>query len=321
VGAFDAGLSLDATACTGPVAMGAGVQDVGSRPAAFSVNLLRLRSAAPSPLPGTPPSGRIVSAGRLGNDSAGGVRVALSRPTWLVLGESYDAAWQARCDGRSLGAPRVVDGYANGWIAPAGCRNVSFAFGPQSTVDLGVLVSGVAALVLALLLVLTRPPGDPVRGRERPLLDPAALAAARGRMPLARAATAAVILGVVLGFVFAKRAGVGIALGLFVVLWRGYGPRTLAAAAGVLLLVAVPIAYLVGDPRNQGGYNFNYSVELIGAHWLGVAAVIMLGLSLWMTVAAARRWARRPPDPPRPPDPGPAAIDPAAHDAPVGSAR
>ena len=258
----------------------------------------------------------MVSAGRVGSDSVGGVRVALARPTWLVLGESYDAAWQARCDGRSLGAPRLVDGYANGWIAPAGCQRVSFVFGPQSTVDLGIVLSGVAALALVLLLLLTRPPG--ARAAVQPLLDPGAFAAARRRMPVARAASAAVVLGVVLGFVFAKRAGVVIAIGLFVVLWRGYGPRALAAAAGVLLLIAVPLAYLVGDPRDQGGYNFNYGVELIGAHWLGVAAVIMLGLSLWMTVAAARRWARRPPDP------GPPVIDPATaatDDAPVGSAR
>ena len=318
VGALDAGMPLDATACAGPVAMGAGVQHVGSLPGVFSVNLLRLRSAAPAPPATTQPSGRVLSAGRLGSDSVSGVRVALTRPTWLVLGESYDAAWEARCDGRSLGAPRLVDGYANGWIAPAGCRRVSFAFGPQSTVDLGVVVSGVAAIALVLLLALSRPPGDPTRADTRPLLDPGALAAGRRRMPVLTAAALAVVLGIVLGFVFAKRAGVLIAIGLFVVLWRGYGPRALAAAAGALLLVAVPIAYLLGDPRNQGGYNFNYSVELIAAHWLGVAAVIMLGLSLWMTVASARRWTRRPPDP------APPAIDPAtpaADDAPVGSAR
>ncbi len=136
-----------------------------------------------------------------------------------------------------------------------------------------------------------------------------------------------------LGFVFAKRAGIVIAVGLFVIFWRGYGPRALAAAAGTLLLVAVPIAYLITDPRNQGGYNFNYSVELIAAHWLGVAAVIMLGLSAWMTLSAARRRSRRPeppeppdppgsPEPPEPPEPPEiGAAGPAAGGAPVSTAR
>jgi arabinofuranan 3-O-arabinosyltransferase len=287
VGALDAGLPLSAAACAGPVTMGAGTQEVGSEPGSFSVDLLRLHSPAPSPL-SAPSGGRLISAGHLGNDSVTGVRLALTRPAWLVLGESYDTGWHARCDGRSFGAPRLIDGYANGWVAPAGCRDVSFAFSPQSTVNLGYAISGVVALALGLLLIVIRPPGPAARARLEPLLDLGALDAARRRLSLPRAAALAVALGVLLGFVFAKRAGIVIAVGLFVIFWRGYGPRALAAAAGVVLLVAVPIAYLVTDPRNQGGYNFNYSIELIYAHWLGVAGVIMLGLAVWMTLSAAR---------------------------------
>jgi arabinofuranan 3-O-arabinosyltransferase len=290
VSALDAGAPLSAAACAGAVTMGAGTQDVSSLPGSFSVDLLRLRSPAPAPLPASVSSsgGRLISAGRLGNDSVSGVRVALTRPTWLVLGESYDTGWQARCDGRSLGAPQLIDGYANGWVAPAGCRDVSFAFTPQSTVNLGYVISGVVALVLGLLLIVVRPATRRDRAPTEPLLDLRDPEPARRRLSLPRAAALAVVLGVVLGFVFAKRAGVVIAVGLFVIFWRGYGPRALAAAAGAVLL-AVPLAYLITDPRNQGGYNFNYSVELIYAHWLGVAAVILLGLAVWMTLRAARR--------------------------------
>jgi arabinofuranan 3-O-arabinosyltransferase len=322
IGALDAGLALSATACAGPVTMAAGTQEVGSLPGSFSVDLLRLHSPAPAPLPApaSASGGRLLSAGRLGNDSVSGVRVDLTRAAWLVLGESYDTGWQARCDGRSLGAPQLIDGYANGWVAPAGCRNVSFAFSPQSTVNLGYVVSGVVALVLLLLLIVVRPPRIGARALVRPLWHAGALDGARRRLPLPRAAALAVVLGAVLGFVFAKRAGIVIAVGLFVIFWRGYGPRALAAAAGALLLVAVPIAYLIGDPRNQGGYNFNYSVELIDAHWLGVAAVIMLGLAGWMTLSAARHRARRP-GPPGPPEhPEIDAAGPPAG-APVGTAR
>jgi O-antigen ligase len=44
----------------------------------------------------------------------------------------------------------------------------------------------------------------------------------------------------VLGFVFAARAAPLIALGMFLLLWRGVGVRGLVAAAGALLAIAVP---------------------------------------------------------------------------------
>ena len=53
--------------------------------------------------------------------------------------------------------------------------------------------------------------------------------------------------------------------------------------------VVVPVLYLAISPRDPGGYNSNYAVELIAAHWVGVAAVVMILLALWHTVRAARR--------------------------------
>ena len=60
----------------------------------------------------------------------------------------------------------------------------------------------------------------------------------------------------------------------------------LALAAGGLLGVVVPVLYLAIAPRNPGGYNTNYAVELIAAHWVGVAAVVLVALALWRTVRA-----------------------------------
>jgi len=285
VGQLDAGLPLTAASCAGPVTMAAGSRYIGSLPGPLNVDLLRLRSAAPAPLPPLPAGGQVLDPGTIATTSVTGVRLDLTRPSWLVLGESYDSGWQATCNGRSLGTPQVIDGYANGWIAPAGCRAVSFTFAPQSTVNLSYAISGTVGLALALLLIIRRAP-RPSAADLDPFLD---VSSPRRRLPLARAASLAVILGVVLGFVFAWRAGLLITVGLFVIFWRGFGPRTLAATAGMLLAVVVPIVYLITDPRNLGGYNFNYSVQLIYGHWVGVAAVILLGLSGQMTVAAARR--------------------------------
>ena len=96
-----------------------------------------------------------------------GVRVALNGPSWLVLGESFDSGWRATCDGRSLGAPRVLDGYGNGWLAPAGCKQVSFQFAPQSGVNKSYVISAVAAALILLFLLVgaMRRPAPAAEGR------------------------------------------------------------------------------------------------------------------------------------------------------------
>jgi len=56
-----------------------------------------------------------------------------------------------------------------------------------------------------------------------------------------------------------------------------------------LLGVVVPIAYVLKAPPDHGGYNFEYSLDLIWAHWIGVAAIVLLMMACWRTLAAARR--------------------------------
>jgi hypothetical protein len=273
--------------------MAAGVGHISSLPGPFSVDLLRLASAAPSPVPGVPAgapaaAGRLLDPGRIGNSTVSGVRVALRAPTWLVLGESYDAGWQAGCDGRSLGAPRVIDGYANGWLAPAGCTRVTFTFGPQAGINRSYAVSAVACALMLLLLVIGawRAPAAAAIPRDALRRLPAWTG---GPVALPRAALLGLIAAIPLGYLFAIRAGLGLFALLTFVLWRGYRPRTLALAAAAMLGIAVPIAYLIGSPHNQGGYGFAYSTQTIGAHWIGVAAIVLLSLVLWRLIRARAR--------------------------------
>ena len=93
--------------------------------------------------------------------------------------------------------------------------------------------------------------------------------------------------------IFAIRAGAVSFPLLTLVLWRGIGAGALARVAAVLLAVVVPVIYLITSPANQGGYDFSYPVKLIWAHWVGVGALVLLGLSLFMTLAAARSERRR----------------------------
>jgi hypothetical protein len=73
------------------------------------------------------------------------------------------------------------------------------------------------------------------------------------------------------------------------ILWRGIGARQLALAGGALLLTVVPILYLAVPVDDPGGYNTNLAVERIAAHWVGVAAIFLLGAALARQLRGARR--------------------------------
>jgi arabinofuranan 3-O-arabinosyltransferase len=288
VAELDAGRPLRAAACGNAAAgvpMGAGVQRIASLPGPFSVDLMRLSSPPPAPVAAPVSGGHVVDAGHIGQGSVTGVRVALNGPSWLVLGESFDSGWRATCDGRSLGAPRVLDGYGNGWLAPAGCKQVSFQFAPQSGVNKSYVISAVAAALILLFLVVgaMRRPTPAAEGPQRLLPDVPA-----HPRPLIRAALLALPAAIVLGYVFSIRAGIGLLLVLTFVLWRGWAPRTLTLIAAALLGIAVPLTYLIVNPHDRHGDNFVYSTKLIAAHWIGVVAIALLALVCWQIVRYQR---------------------------------
>ncbi len=265
--------------------MGEGVQYVRSLPGAFSVDLLRLRSAAPAGATAPVGGGRIVDPGEVANSAVKGVRVALDGPSWLVLGQSFSIGWRATCDGRDLGEPRPIDGYANGWRAPADCKAVAFNYAPQSAARVGYLLSAVVcALLLAFLLIGAR------RRAPRPFaaLPPLRERAGLGRLPLPSAAALALVLTLPLAFLFAKRSSVVIFPLLTFLLWRGVGVRALIAVGAGVLGVVVPLMYLIASPTNRGGYNFEYSLETIDAHWVTEGALVLVMLACGRAIAAAR---------------------------------
>jgi arabinofuranan 3-O-arabinosyltransferase len=276
VAALDAGTPLRAHPCGRPAELPARRVTLTVGDGTFRPYWLRLRSPAPEPVARAAASpGAVTDLGEAGRRRHDDVRVALREPARLVLGESFNRRWRAYCDDRSLGEPEVVDGYANGWRAPADCRDVRFAFAPQRTVSWGYAISALACLLLLGFLLLRRPGPEAVS--ERPVFQ----APEPARLPLLRALAIAAPVAAVLGFVFALRAGAALFPLVAFVLWRGVGARTLALAAGGLLLLE-PAIYLLFTPDDKGGgYNFNYPVDLIAAHWLAVAAFVLLGLSLW----------------------------------------
>ena len=284
---------MPAASCGPRVTMPAGVQEVRALPGIFSIDLLELRS------PVTPPppvgGGVVTNPGSVGTSSLTGARVVLRGPSWLVLGESFDEGWRATCNGRSLGPPTTIDGYANGWLVPGSCRRAAFEFAPQAGVNESYVVSAVCCLAMLVLLLV-----GAVRRRVRLAVGATLPVADRVRRPLSlpHAAAVALAVSIVVAAIFAKRAGAVAFPLVTLVLWRGYGAATLTWIAVGLLGIVVPLVYLIVSPTNQGGYNFDYSVKLIGAHWIGVAAIVLLAIAAWQSIGALRAAVRRKPTSP-----------------------
>ena len=105
-------------------------------------------------------------------------------PSWLVLEQSWNAGWTASADGVDLGAPVLIDGYANGWLLDAADtdRSIVFEWTPQRGVVFALWFSLLAGLGVIALLVWTRrtpmptglgepvDPGRPERWRSRPVV-------------------------------------------------------------------------------------------------------------------------------------------------------
>ncbi|MGP0048932.1 MAG: alpha-(1-_3)-arabinofuranosyltransferase family protein [Solirubrobacteraceae bacterium] len=293
-GAFEAGTPLPALGCGAPVALGAGVQSLVVDPGPLAVDDLRLFSPAPVPLAYAAQTGRVADPGTAGRGFYDGVRVQVAGPSWLVLGEGYNRGWEAWCNGRTLGAPAPIDGYANGWRIGAGCARVRLAFGPNRLAEVGYATSGVGGAACVVVLVLTG-----WRRRRRlaaPPDAPATLPAVdeTPRWPPARAVRAALPAAFVFGFIFGVIPGLVSAPAIAFVLWRGIGARTLTVAATGLLALVVPLLYLLHTGGDNGGNHFGYAMAHLGAHYVGVAALGLMGAALSRSLPRQPRPARRP---------------------------
>jgi hypothetical protein len=281
---LDAAYPVPARRCGGALRLPARRQTLSARGGALLPYMVRLRSPARG-AEVSRPVGSVVDPGEGDGSSRDGVRLELTGPARLVLAESFNEGWHASCDGRDLGEPEVAGGFANGWDVPADCEAVEFSFAPQRAVEAGYVLSGGACLLLIFFLVLRRAhrrpfvhvlPREPGQTglRPRPLLVAGAIG-----LPLAAA----------VAFVFALRAGAVAFPLLTFFFWRGASLGRLLGTAGALLVVAVPLAYAIFPPDDLGGHNSSYATELIGAHWIAVAAVVLLAISLSRMLAGRRR--------------------------------
>ena len=231
----------------------------------------------------------MVDSGTPSADARRGVRIAVDAPSWLVFGESYDQHWRATCDGRDLGTPRPMQGYANAWPVTAGCRTVDFTYNLQRAATAGYLISLVGCALLLMVVLVgfrrrRRAAGD--EAGPPPLHVPPA--GVRGHLALIPVLTSVVAIALAFGL----RAGAVAAVAFAAIAWRGISDRALGVIAALLLGVGVPLAYIIATiihaDEGSGGNSTDFAANRLAAHWMALAALVALALLLVRTLRAQR---------------------------------
>jgi arabinofuranan 3-O-arabinosyltransferase len=199
-------------------------------------------------------------------------------PFWLALGQSYNEGWTASAAGEDLGAPELVNGFANGWqlVAPGESFEVEMHFAPQNRVNMAIVVSVIAGLG-CLLLALRRP--RPVAHFPSAMPEPYSPVLAfryEGALPTRRKA---ILTGIGLGLLGLLLAGP--VLGLAVGVCAGIGARHETFRRW--LLVVSPLALAVAGAyvlyiqlRHAPVPSFDWPIEMRRPNPLGWAAVLFL---------------------------------------------
>jgi len=218
-------------------------------------------------------------------------------PFWLVLGQSHNDGWSATADGHDLGAPQLVDGYANGWLisTPSATVKVHLEWKPQRLVWVCLFLSLFGAL-LCLVLAIRRPRAAARDMGDDPLPDAFAWRSfvrfdgrdvPSTRTALGIAAAAGLLTTVVVGPIAGALAA-PVALGAC----RRHRARWWLAVGSPGLL-AVAGAYVIA---RQAHYHptaaFEWPGELAAVHqtgWLAVAFLLVLVAADWAWERVNRR--------------------------------
>jgi arabinofuranan 3-O-arabinosyltransferase len=201
-----------------------------------------------------------------------------TQPFWLVLGQSYNDGWKATVDGKDLGRPQVLDGFANAWLVRPNGREtmaVTFTFTPQKSVWVASAISGFALLLCAALALFAgrrrhRDLGHADAPTFRSLRAGIGPAARRGAVITTGLATALVV-GVIVG------PFEGLALGVVVAAALRWGRTHLVLALGSPLLLAAAAGYiLLQQTRYRYPAVFQWPTFFDRVHIVGLLAVVLL---------------------------------------------
>ncbi len=215
---------------------------------------------------------------------------------WLVLGQSHSRGWHATVDGADLGPPVVIDGFANGWLLPAGeAAAVELRWTPQRLVDWALRISLLAVAAAALIAWRGRPDRGAPRSAlarfepDRPVLHwpwrraPSRPVPATAVGAAAVAVTALAAASVPDWHVLAPAAGLVAVLAL-----RHRRLWWLAPMAAAASLGAAALFVLIQQYRFRYPPDFIWPNRFESVHILGMAAIVALACDYAVTLVRAR---------------------------------
>jgi arabinofuranan 3-O-arabinosyltransferase len=242
---------------------------------------------------GVEPGGAKVTVTHNGRSAVDMNITGANGPVWVVFGQSHDAGWHASSGGRDLGAPALVDGYANAWLVTPGAdgtATVHLRWTPQRVVWIALALSALALLLcLALVLWPMRHRLAPVADEEGPApIDRApsvprsfsvrrALRYAGAPPLLGRAALVTIGGGVVFGAIIGPIAGLVVAVCTALCL-RISRARPLLTLLPPLLLASCGAYDVFFQLRHHVPTDFNWPQllsRLDSVAWLSVALLVM----------------------------------------------
>ena len=311
VGTVDQALSRDLMrleSCSAPVEVPAGrtlLTTTQGRTSGLDVDLLTLASAAgggpgvdtlahpPGPGP-TPPRTTTDRPSRLTYTAT--VKAA-DEPYWVVLGQSLSPGWHAEANGKDLGEPTLINGFANGWrVDPkvvGANATITMTWTPQTLVWLAI---GASLLGVALCLFLAVRPirwlaGAPLPEDGIPDMDVrgiAPLAPDGDRLPLLRGALGGLAVGLVTLVFMGPWVGLaaGLVTALALVLRRG---QVLLRLACVGALAAAALFIVAKQARNDYLVDFDWMNKFEVTHAWALLATALLAIDPLVEVLRRHR--------------------------------
>ena len=258
----------------------------------IDVDSIQLKSVPSVTFPGsvTPPSTTVTSTGT--NSYKVDISEA-SAPFWLVLGQSLSDGWKATVrGGPSLGAPTLIDGFANGWLVDPGLTGATFTvditWAPQKIVWAGLAISSpwFIGLCLCALVVAWRR-----RRFDRVLVDATNPILVSSELP--NATSTSERLGLLLGItaLSALIGGFGVAITMAIIaslsLWtrRRVAITTLAVLGSIGGIV---VLYTGLQFRHEYRTGVEWPSGFWFAHQLGLLAVLVV-----VSETVTRRFVRK----------------------------
>ncbi|MEJ7584542.1 MAG: hypothetical protein WKF43_10765 [Acidimicrobiales bacterium] len=238
-----------------------------------------------------------------------------STDTWVVLSQSHSLGWSASAEGRDLGEPVPVNGFANAWLVPAGgdTLTVELEWVPQRVVRWSILASVLVAVICAAIVLLHLRRGRrsgavsiaPTPGDQPRAFAPSVLWRSSGAAPsIASTVSSTVLVAVATALVIGPVAGLIVGGAAFATLrWRRarvltvVGPAATLAASGLFIIVSQLKNSLPSGFDWPGYFSEVHQVAFVGVALLAVDVVVE---RLWTGRWWSRTDADRATDPPGP---------------------